>query len=315
MDRIGFGKQPFLIYRHFDTAHPHLHICTVEVNSKGELLSAYEARRFLSRKVTRDLEKEFGLVAVNGSRVQFANPRQARRVIHGEQPVSHAIENVLAKVLSSYRYTNLSELNALLELYNIRANLGLPCSCMFKNRGLNYQVLSKDGKPISKPVKSSCLIGKPTLALLERNFFINHPRREKGKQQLLTSLNKTLFSKPQDLEEFRYRLYTKGIDTVFQKQEQGKTTLIYIDHLSRCVFKGSDLGPEYTALELQRKWGVQQNKYTQITQSQKVAEKSKTYTATLRVVRDYEEKDRNPVRYSQLNQGDIGVKNSTGLRL
>ncbi|MEO8111590.1 MAG: relaxase/mobilization nuclease domain-containing protein [Ginsengibacter sp.] len=27
MDKIGFGDQPFLIYKHNDAGHPHIHIC------------------------------------------------------------------------------------------------------------------------------------------------------------------------------------------------------------------------------------------------------------------------------------------------
>jgi hypothetical protein len=28
MERIGFGRQPYLVYRHFDADHPHIHIVT-----------------------------------------------------------------------------------------------------------------------------------------------------------------------------------------------------------------------------------------------------------------------------------------------
>ncbi len=30
-DRIGFGDQPYLLYRHDDAGHPHVHIATVKV--------------------------------------------------------------------------------------------------------------------------------------------------------------------------------------------------------------------------------------------------------------------------------------------
>src|SRR5688500_10538903 len=31
MEKIGFGEQPFLIYRHFDAGHPHLHIVSTTI--------------------------------------------------------------------------------------------------------------------------------------------------------------------------------------------------------------------------------------------------------------------------------------------
>lgn len=36
MERIGFGKQPFLVYQHNDTAHPHIHIVTTTIKQDGK---------------------------------------------------------------------------------------------------------------------------------------------------------------------------------------------------------------------------------------------------------------------------------------
>src|SRR5690606_30229354 len=310
MRGIGFGEQPYLIYRHFDTAHPHMHICSVEVTRMGKLLSVYKARRFLSKGVIQQLEKQYGLVCAIGSKVQLAEPRKARIVIHGEQPVTTAIANVLAKVVPNYHYTNLEELNAVLRLYNIQASRGLPGSWLHKNRGLFYSAISNQGKPLSKPVKSSYFMGKPTLARLEGNFFINGRLRERGQQHVLKNLHKVLFSKPSSLGEFRHKLALNGIDTVFQKDQQGKKTLIYIDHCNGCVCKGSDLGESYSAIKLLEKWKVDKHQYQQLIQRFKVAESPKNYTASLSIQGDVDLRDKTPVRYSQWNQGDIGIKNS-----
>jgi type IV secretory pathway VirD2 relaxase len=35
MDKIGFGKQPYLVYQHQDAGHPHIHIVTIKVRSDG----------------------------------------------------------------------------------------------------------------------------------------------------------------------------------------------------------------------------------------------------------------------------------------
>lgn len=36
MQQIGFGNQPYLVYQHFDTAHPHLHIVTTCIQAGGK---------------------------------------------------------------------------------------------------------------------------------------------------------------------------------------------------------------------------------------------------------------------------------------
>lgn len=35
MEKIGFGEQPYLVYRHYDAGHPHLHIVTLKVRLMG----------------------------------------------------------------------------------------------------------------------------------------------------------------------------------------------------------------------------------------------------------------------------------------
>jgi hypothetical protein len=35
MDKIGFGDQPYLVYRHLDAGHPHIHIVTKTLSIMG----------------------------------------------------------------------------------------------------------------------------------------------------------------------------------------------------------------------------------------------------------------------------------------
>lgn len=39
MQDIGFGQQPFLVYRHHDTKHPHLHIVTSNIQLDGKRIN------------------------------------------------------------------------------------------------------------------------------------------------------------------------------------------------------------------------------------------------------------------------------------
>lgn len=38
MAGIGFDRQPYLVYRHHDTPHPHCHIVTTAVSREGDIL-------------------------------------------------------------------------------------------------------------------------------------------------------------------------------------------------------------------------------------------------------------------------------------
>lgn len=50
MEGIGFGKQPYLIYRHQDAAHPHCHIVTTNIDADGNRISLHNLGRDFSEK-------------------------------------------------------------------------------------------------------------------------------------------------------------------------------------------------------------------------------------------------------------------------
>lgn len=60
MEKMGYGDQPYIVYRHGDTHNTHIHIVSVCVDGEGRKISdAYEHRR--SMAACRELETDFGL--------------------------------------------------------------------------------------------------------------------------------------------------------------------------------------------------------------------------------------------------------------
>jgi len=45
MDDIGFGRQPYLVYRHHDAGHPHCHIVSTHIRSDGSPIDLYNIGR------------------------------------------------------------------------------------------------------------------------------------------------------------------------------------------------------------------------------------------------------------------------------
>ena len=59
MDKMGYGQQPFIVYRHDDTCNTHVHIVSVCIDDEGRKINdSYEHRR--SMAACRELEQEFG---------------------------------------------------------------------------------------------------------------------------------------------------------------------------------------------------------------------------------------------------------------
>lgn len=66
MERMGYGNQPYIVFKHKDIDRQHLHIVSLRVDEKGRKLPHdFEARR--SAEITRDLEHKYNLYpAVKG---------------------------------------------------------------------------------------------------------------------------------------------------------------------------------------------------------------------------------------------------------
>lgn len=62
LDEMGYGTQPYVIYRHDDTLFPHLHILSMRVDIKTKRRIADGFEWYQSRETTKKLELKYGLV-------------------------------------------------------------------------------------------------------------------------------------------------------------------------------------------------------------------------------------------------------------
>ena len=117
MTDMGLDRQPYLGYRHYDTAHPHLHIVSTVIEADGSRIKAGLAFIRKSAQVSRLLEDEFSLsknkkiTILDEEKLKVSS---AERVVYGKKPLRQSISNVLYVVIDHYKYTNLAELNAVL---------------------------------------------------------------------------------------------------------------------------------------------------------------------------------------------------------
>ncbi|HEY4196929.1 MAG TPA: relaxase/mobilization nuclease domain-containing protein, partial [Mucilaginibacter sp.] len=62
MEQIGFGHQPYLIYKHDDAGHPHIHIVTTNIEADGNRISLHNIGKLISEPARKAIELEFGLI-------------------------------------------------------------------------------------------------------------------------------------------------------------------------------------------------------------------------------------------------------------
>jgi hypothetical protein len=263
MDTIGFKEQPCLIYQHHDAGHPHLHIATINVQANGKRIAMQNIGRDKSEPVRKEIERTFNLVKAESQNKKEYRPEPSKgRVNYGKTETKKAIENALNFVVDNYRYTSLPELNAVLKLYNIVADKGKENSRVAKHNGLLFHCLDSKGNPVGIPIKASSFYNNPTLKNLEKKFVSNDVLREssKGKLKMAVDLAFTrnnIIMLPQLMK----LLKSQGIDMVLrQNAESIVYGVTYVDHTSKSVFNGSDIGKEYSAKGLQDRCGENREK-------------------------------------------------------
>lgn len=244
---MGYGNQPFIVYKHGDTCHPHVHIVSVCTNDEGRKINdSYEHRRSMS--ACRELEQEFGLR--NSADTEERNPKaELKKVDVSQGDIRHQIGNTLKAVLESYRFQTFGEFSALLSTLNIEARQvrgeykGTPYI------GIVYSATDENGKTVSPPIKSA-RFGKRFGDTGLSGRMLRHTQDFKEGKWAPAISGKVIraMRNAGTEQEFRKLLKQDRIDIVFRKNEAGRIYgVTFIDHDRREVFNGSRMGKEFSA--------------------------------------------------------------------
>ena len=260
MQKIGFGDQPYLVYRHEDAGHPHIHILATNIQPGGERISMHNIGKERSEPARKAIEIEFGLVQAEAQQQEAALEKEAalKPLRYGEDETKKALSRVVSRVIRDYKFTSLPEFNAILSGFNVLADRGSKESVMYQQKGLRYWITDSRGAKMGVPVKASKLPKKPTIKLLENRFQLNELLRKPFREQLKAKIDQASF--PSDsLSRFEKELHQKNIKVIIRKNPEGRVYgLTFIDEANKVVFNGSDLGKSYSAAAITRQFEDQQ---------------------------------------------------------
>ena len=115
LDKLGFGEQPFIIYKHMDIDRHHIHIVTVNVNEQGKRLNQdFLFRR--SKRITTELEEKYNLHKAQREKI---SPDMPICRIDPSGDIKRQVANTVKMVGMRYKFQTLGEYNAILSLYNV----------------------------------------------------------------------------------------------------------------------------------------------------------------------------------------------------
>lgn len=281
LQKIDFGDQPALVYRHLDAGHPHAHIVTVNIRPDGSRIDNDKRSPHYLQNVCAELAQRHRLMpagmhtAVNHRREE---KEYALRLEYGKTPTKTGIETVLAHVLPKFNYTTLEKLNAVLKLYNVQADRGSEYGQMYQSRGLYYRMIDEKGVKVGAPIKASSLENKPTLDYLESLYLDNRLTRRQYIERIQNKVAISLvMSNTSSLGTWRKTLIRESVEVVIPRiplkrkhapegEERSEKPAIqppfdghgfyYVDFGCRAVFRDTDLGANYTAESILRKTGI-----------------------------------------------------------
>jgi len=255
MEKIGFGQQPFLVYKHEDAGHPHIHIVSTTIKEDGSRINTHNIGRNQSEKARKEVEQQYGLIKAERQQQLMKpgiKPVDAQKAMYGKSETKRSISNVVGAVFSQYKFTSLPEFNAALKQFNVVADRGKEEGRIYKNRGLVYRILDSDGNKVGVPIKASSIGCKPILDNLEKKFTANEVAKEPLKQRTKNTIDKCLQLSSGSMKNLVTNLNQKNIYTVLRQNAESRLYgITFVDNQNKVVFNGSDLGKGYSAAALQ----------------------------------------------------------------
>lgn len=255
LEKMGFGNQPYLVFKHEDIDRHHLHIVTVRVDENGRSIDTRN-NFYRSKQITRELERKYGLHDAERKNRRLDTP--LRKVDTSAGDVKKQAGNIVKAISGQYRFQTMGEYRALLSLYNMTVEEAHGNVRGREYHGLVYSATDDNGNKVGNPFKSS-LFGKSVgYEAVQKKFA--RSKQEIKDRKLTDRTKRTVLSVLEgtyDKEKFVAALKGKGIDTVLRYTEEGRIYgATFIDHRTGCVLNGSRMGKELSANALQEHFSL-----------------------------------------------------------
>ena len=245
MEALGYGNQPYIVFKHNDIAREHIHIVSLRVDFDGNKINdKYEGRR--SKKITDALEKKYNLIP--SSKVSEKPTAETSKVDATQGNIKEQVANIIRSAMKHYTFCSLGELNAILSRYNLAIE---EVKTEYRGKrydGLVYVPTDDKGNKVSTPIHASD-IGRGVGYTAVQNKMLKS--KQMVKPLIPTVRRKVLEvmrTSPHTEERLRQRLEKQDLRVVIRKNESGRLYgITFIDDEKGIALNGSRLGKGYAA--------------------------------------------------------------------
>ena len=238
MEKLGYGDQPYIVYKHSDIDRVHYHIVSVRVDKEGRKINDSNERK-RCHQILKDLAAEFGYKVGKGQKKdsraeEFGvykgfTPKAGNYSSQIEMLVSHAMR---------YHFTTEPQFRMLMNTLNVDFD--------YKKRGgkeylVFYGLDSKSGRRCTGGISGKKL-AVPSVEEIRKHTQDCKGEALKKERGRVGSIVRSLLPHSSSEEHFRRMLEKTGISVHFSKTEDGRIFgATFIDHTAKCCFKASEL--------------------------------------------------------------------------
>ena len=244
MEKMGYGSQPFIVFKHSDIEREHIHIVSLRVDSNGRKINdSHEFRR--SDKVRKEIKRVWNLNTCKEQNIPDREQLQKADIDKGD--IRKQIAGTVSVILKKYSFQSIGELNAVLSSYNIMAEEVKKEHNGKQYNGMVYSVTNSEGRKLTVPIDAAKLGRKYGYNAIHNHITRSKKEFKKVQPDLRNKVRKAMMMNP-DRKEFVQMLKTEGIDVVFRENNVGRIYgITFIDHENGIVANGSRLGKGYAA--------------------------------------------------------------------
>jgi hypothetical protein len=235
---------------------------TTSIRADGSSIDLNFIGRDKSEPARKAIEEKYGLVKAQQQKKTQAfqlKPLPVEKLQYGKRPTKQAITNALEYILENYYYRSLPELNAILRLYNLKADAGKPGGRIRAHGGLLYQMLDEKEQGIGVPIKASSIYFKPTLKWLKVKFEANRLIDPARINRVRSALDTVLQQRPKGWSSFTDAMGRAQIAVVpYINRKKFLYGISFVDLDGKIIIKASDLGKAYSTRAILERLGLDQ---------------------------------------------------------
>lgn len=242
MQGLGYGDQPYVVYRHKDIDRTHYHVVSIRVNEEGKAINAKNERRNCNKLMWKTAEKYGftpGLGDGKSEKINFEGFRFNVKAGSAMQQYSTLFDAAI-----QYDFRSFAQFQCIMQAFGVKVTETESVS----GKRLAFQGLSSKGRPCTHPIYEKDM-GEAFHEKLQRNMqgYIDYNADRRKERARVMGYVGACLDHATSRDHFVNMLKANGIDTFFSVTEEGKPFgVTFVDHTTKTVLKGSELGKGFS---------------------------------------------------------------------